>query len=125
MSERLEFVRLAESESVSFAELCRRFGVSRQTGYVWLRRFESDGMSGLVDRSRRPLHSPTGTDPVMEDLVVELRQEHPRWGGRKLNRVLTNRGYRRVPAPSTISSAVTGRVSVGPTASMNPSQANN
>lgn len=114
VSERLEFVRLAESEAVSFAELCRRFGVSRQTGYVWLRRFESDGMSGLVDRSRRPLHSPTGTDPVMEELVVELRQEHPRWGGRKINRVLTNRGYRRVPAPSTITGILRRRGLISP-----------
>ena len=102
MSERLEFVRLAESGAVSFAELCRRFGVSRPTGYEWLGRWRAEGEAGLADRSRRPAHSPSRTDAVMERRVVKLRKRHPRWGGRKINRVLVNQGHRGVPAPSTV-----------------------
>ncbi|HLA66022.1 MAG TPA: IS481 family transposase [Acidimicrobiia bacterium] len=102
VSERLEFVRLAESGAVSFAELCRRFGVSRPTGYQWLGRWRAEGEAGLADRSRRPAHSPSCTDAVMERRVVKLRKRHPRWGGRKISRVLVNQGHRRVPAPSTI-----------------------
>ena len=33
MDNRLEFVRLAEAGGVSVAELCRRFGISRETGF--------------------------------------------------------------------------------------------
>ena len=29
------------------AELCRRYDISRETGYEWLRRYESEGLEGL------------------------------------------------------------------------------
>jgi hypothetical protein len=35
------------------AVLCRRFGVSRNTGYKILERYNSCGLVGLTDRSRR------------------------------------------------------------------------
>lgn len=102
VSERLEFVRLAEMGTVSFAELCRRFGVSRQTGYLWLERFREEGEAGLLDRSRRPRTFPSQTSEALERLVVDLRGKHPRWGGRKISRVLVREGHERVPAPSTV-----------------------
>ena len=58
MSQREEFVALAEAGASSIVELCVRFGISRQTGHKWLRRPRSQGASGLVDRSRRPKSSP-------------------------------------------------------------------
>lgn len=54
VSQRVEFVRLAQAESANLAELCRRFGISRKTGYKWLRRFTVTGTAELADRSRRP-----------------------------------------------------------------------
>lgn len=33
-------------------------GVSKRTGFKWLARFRSEGLSGLADRSSRPLRSP-------------------------------------------------------------------
>lgn len=102
VSERREFVVMAEAGVVPFAELCRRFGVTRPTGYEWLSRWVSDGADGLVDRSRRPLTSPGKTPKAVEDAVVEVREEHKRWGGRKIRRVLQNRGFEKVPAASTI-----------------------
>jgi transposase-like protein len=59
VEERLRFVVTASRREQPFAELCREFGVSRQTGYTWLKRYESGGSSQVVDRSRRPLRSPT------------------------------------------------------------------
>ena len=58
MDSRLEFVRLAEQGGVSVAELCRRFGISRETGFQYLRRYRESGVDGLKDRSSRPLNSP-------------------------------------------------------------------
>lgn len=102
VGQRAEFVRLAESGVVSFAELCRRFGVSRQTGYVWLGRYRREGDAGLVDRSSRP-HSHPATTPVeVEALVCEIRRQHPAWGGRKIRGFLLRQGHSRVPAASTI-----------------------
>ena len=61
--ERIEFVVRVLSESGNFSALCREFGVSRKTGYKWLRRFEEVGsVSRLGERSRRPHHSPSKTN---------------------------------------------------------------
>jgi transposase len=38
--------------------VCRRFGVSRKTGYKWIERYRAAGVSGLADGSRAPLHHP-------------------------------------------------------------------
>ena len=55
--QRRDFVMLASLEGSNITALCARFGISRQTGHVWLRRFAA-GETGFADRSRRPLHSP-------------------------------------------------------------------
>ena len=100
MSERTEFCQLAHTGEVPIAELCRRFGIGRTTAYKWLARAEAG--EPLADRSRRPQSSPTRTDPAMEAIVLALRDTHPTWGGRKLQRRLLDLDYAAVPAPSTI-----------------------
>lgn len=102
MSLRYEFVMLARREEANLAALCRRFGVSRKTGYKWLARFARDGAAGLGDRSRRPHRSPDQTPASIEAAVIELRTRHPAWGGRKLARRLVALGHQDVPAPSTV-----------------------
>ena len=97
MSQRREFVQLVQQHAVSVAELCRRFGVSRKTGYKWLGRAED-----LREHSRRPQRSPSRTDARMQEQVVQLRQRHPAWGGRKIARRLHDLGFCQVPHPSTV-----------------------
>src|SRR4051794_8522496 len=87
MSQRREFVQLAQQHAVSVVELCRRFGISRKTGYKWLDRAED-----LREGSRRPHHSPDRTDACVEAQVVGLRHKHPAWGGRKISRRLRDLG---------------------------------
>lgn len=102
MEIREEFCRLALAEGSNRRELCRRWGISSATGYKWLGRFQAEGVSGLADRSRRPLTSPRRTPVELEDRVLAVRLEHPAWGGRKIRRVLENEGLADVPSPSTI-----------------------
>jgi len=102
VEQRLEFVALATAEAANVAELCRRFGIARKTGYKWLGRHREAGGSGLGDRSRRPERSPERTAAEVEARVVALRLEHPAWGGRKLRRRLADIGMTPVPAASTI-----------------------
>jgi len=82
-----------EGRRVDVAELCRMFGVSRQRGYVWLRRFRnaSYDVRALEDRSRRPHSSPTAIAESMQDLVVDARKRFPKWGPRKLRAWLVRR----------------------------------
>lgn len=99
MSLRMEFVALAQRPGQSVAELCRRFGISRTTGYKWLDRDHAG--EGLGDRSRRPHVSPTQTPAELEARIVALRCQFPQWGSRKLAQLLKDEG-RASPALSTI-----------------------
>jgi transposase InsO family protein len=101
MSLREEFCVLARAEGANVSELCRRFGISRKTGYKWLARFATAGVAGLVDASRRPQAMPRLTDPERTAQVLALRAAHPTWGGRKLRRRLADLGA-APPAASTI-----------------------
>jgi transposase-like protein len=55
MEQRIRLVELLQEGDESLAELARRFSISRKTAYKWLQRYETGGVEGLRDRSRRPL----------------------------------------------------------------------
>src|SRR4051812_38583239 len=101
MLQRHEFVLLARKKSLSFRELCGRFGIAPKTGYKWLERFAAGGEAGLGDRSRRPQQSPRQCPAPMAEVVLALRRAEPTWGGRKLRRRLQDLYYPGVPAAST------------------------
>lgn len=104
MAERLDLVTLAGQPGANMAELCRRFGVSRKTGYKWLKRSAELGAAGLEDCPRRPKVSPRRTTAPVEAAVCALRLAHPVWGGRKIRRVLQRdvEAGSAIPAASTI-----------------------
>jgi len=102
MSQRFEFVMMALQKGVNFSDLCRRFDISRKTGYKFLHRFIEEGFEGLLDRSKRPKHSPNATDEEIEQLILDLRDDHSSWGGRKIKRRLEDIGHTGIPEPSTI-----------------------
>ena len=105
MESREAFVLDHSRGGLSFSELCRRHGISRASGYKWIGRHRAEGEKGLLDRSRRPASSPGKSSPELEAMVVSIRREHPVWGGRKIRRILQDRGCPGpVPAASTISS---------------------
>lgn len=103
MSERLRFVATYLEYEVSFTDLCHDFGISRRTGYKWIRRYQADGAAALVDRSRAPRSHPNAIDENVVQAIVAVRRQHPRWGPRKV-RVILARQYPRwvLPAASTI-----------------------
>lgn len=101
-SERVEFIAKAKQTGRNISALCREFGISRKTGYKWLKRVSEHGATGLVDQSRRPQRSPNQTSEEMEAQVLAVREEHTKWGGRKIRKILQNTGYEKVPSASTI-----------------------
>ena len=80
MDQRREFVLLAMQDGVNRRELCRRFGISADTGYRWLARHQA-GDEVLADRSGKPRNSPFRCTAEMEARVLAVRDEHPAWGG--------------------------------------------
>lgn len=81
---RREFVMKVLHHAASFATLCREYGISRKTGYKWKQRALDDGLTGVVERSRRPRHSPTRLDEETICALVALKVAHPSWGPKKL-----------------------------------------
>jgi transposase InsO family protein len=79
-----------------------RIGISRKTGYKWIRRAESGKEGWARDQSRRPHASPERVSPEIEQAVLEVRTEHPVWGGRKIRKRLEVQGQATLPAASTI-----------------------
>ena len=80
MKERIKFILEVEQSAFGFSELCERYGVSRKTGYKWLRRYEQGGLEALRERSRAPHHCPHKTASDVERAIVELRRRRPHWG---------------------------------------------
>ena len=83
MDQRVEFVLRARAGEESLAALCRDYGISRPTGYLWLDRYQEVGsVNGLAEHSRRPLHSPQRMAAAVEAAVLGLRDKTA-WGWTK------------------------------------------
>lgn len=99
---RQEFVRLVEVGRIPMSQLCQRFGISRKTGYKWVRRYQATGPAGLTNRSRRPQHLVRQVPEGIRGAVLQERRAHPAWGARKLRQRLQLQGHTPLPACSTI-----------------------
>jgi transposase InsO family protein len=98
MDQRVEFVLRAKQGDESIAALCRDYGISRPTGYLWLNRYHAVGsVSGLAEHSRRPLHSPRRTAAGVAAAVLAWRDKTG-WGGPKIAKVLEQGGVWVAPA---------------------------
>lgn len=95
--QRMKFVIAASREEKPLGQLCQEFEICRPTGYKWLRRYEAGGCAAVVEKSRRPHHSPERSPAELEQMVVEERQERPDWGARKLQQLLLKKARKKVP----------------------------
>src|SRR6266480_3498471 len=103
MEEKLRFVFEYEQHEQTMRDVCQSFGISRETGYHWLRRYQTQGVMGLAELDRAARHHPNQTSEEIEQLILDLRQAHMRWGPRKLKRILErDQPGRRWPAASTM-----------------------
>lgn len=83
---------------------CRHFDISPQTFYRWKARYMPRQLESLESRSCRPRHvrRPTAS-PELEQAVLRLRQQYPRWGKDKLVVLLRRAGVR-------VSTSMVGRI---------------
>jgi transposase InsO family protein len=102
MSLRQSFIAEVQAGEFSFSECCRRYGISRKSGYKWHRRFNERGRDGLFDRPRIARTLPHATSVEVETLVLWARMLRPTWGPKKLKTLLEGTGP-ALPALSTMS----------------------
>jgi transposase InsO family protein len=103
MDQRTQFIADYQRGLYPLTELAARYGISRKTAYKWIDRYEADGPGGLSDRSHRPESCPHATDAAIVEAVLEARRHHPRWGAKKLLRILGRKDPRAIwPARTTI-----------------------
>jgi putative transposase len=84
VEQRMKFISDWLSDDFNMSELCAAYGISRETGYVWKRRYEAEGVDGLSDRSSAPHNHPNATSSGRVQDILQLRKKHPTWGPKKL-----------------------------------------
>jgi len=73
MQLRYQFIQDVHRGAAPIAEFCRRYGISRKTGYKWLDRYAQLGPASLADRSHPPDACPHATAPAVIREILQLR----------------------------------------------------
>jgi len=84
----LEVVR----DGLTVAEVAERYGVSRQSVYTWVARYQGGGLGALADRSHKPATCPHQMSAPVEAAVCEMRRVHPSWGQIRIAHELARAG---------------------------------
>ena len=95
MEQKIEFICEWLSGKYTISELCRFFEISRPTAYLLISRYEKSGIEGLIVKSKAPRHHPNKTKERVELKILSLKKRHPRWGAKKIYKLLFNFFYRR------------------------------
>ena len=95
---------LAAKRSSNFSALCREYGITRRTGYKWVRRATEDWKEGadrFANRSTTPKHKANKTSADTEERILRVRAENPAWGGKTIRKVLEDSGCEALPCVKT------------------------
>jgi len=123
METKLRAVLAAGLSGVRISELCRELEISRQTFHKYRRRWEAEGPAGLVERSRRPHHTPLMISAALEDEIVRLRKDLPLDRGAQTIAYELGRSGWPVPSVATIHRALVRRGLVTPQPQKRPRSA--
>jgi transposase InsO family protein len=103
MEERVRMLADYDTGNWSVLELCRRYGVCRDTFYEWRKRRDGGDAGWFADRSHVVAHCPHATDGALVEAIVALRRRFPHLGPRKLVWMLGRQAPATCwPAASTI-----------------------
>lgn len=86
--QRVRFIRdhdrYVKTGKMTMSRLCREHGIERKTGYKFVARHRDHGWQGLVDLARAPHTGPHWTALAIRNAIVQVRQEYPEWGAKKI-----------------------------------------
>ena len=101
---RLKWIDWYQQHGKNARKTCRHFGLSPDTFYRWLRRYDPRDLNTLESLGHRPrrVRQPTWS-PQMAQAVLKLSEEYPRWGKDKLAVLLRQQGIE-------LSTSMVGRI---------------
>src|SRR3974390_809359 len=100
MDERMRFIVAASEDEAVMSQICAEFGISRQTGYKWLGRYQAEGAEGLKERSRAPVRHGLARGEEPGAGAAGAPGERPPPGGPKKRRQRLGEGFPEEPAPA-------------------------
>ena len=101
--EKLLFIASWLSGEYSFATLCRRYDISRKTGYKLVNRYQEEGEKAFEHRSHTRHHHPNELSMETKECLISLKYRFPHWGPMKIRDwLLIERPGITWPASSTI-----------------------
>jgi putative transposase len=81
---RLRFIQEIIEEKTSMTEICKKYHISRKTGYKWHDRFLLSGKEGLKDLSKARHVSSSLYSSSQIDLAIDYKLRHLTWGPKKI-----------------------------------------
>jgi transposase InsO family protein len=84
MEERIRMLTDYDTGNWSVSDLCRRYGICRDTFYEWRERRASGAQDWFIERSHAPLHCPHATAAELREKIISLRRRFRYLGPRKL-----------------------------------------
>lgn len=101
--QRKNFIHAVLTDQKDFKSLCQEYDISRKTGYKWLKRYQSEGLDGLCDKSTAPHSRPHAIEDYIINQILEVRIKNPRWGPKKVyGWLVNNKPNIDWPTPSSI-----------------------
>ena len=82
--QRLDLVEAFELGEISKEEICKKFGVSKKTGYKWYNRYRKLGKDGLKDLSKTPHKLPYKYSDDQIERLINYKRERLKWGPKKI-----------------------------------------
>jgi transposase InsO family protein len=79
-SEKNDFIDDWLKHEFNHADLCKRYDISRPTGYELISRFQEEGRLAVEERSHARHTTPNQTAPAIEAKLITLKHRYPTWG---------------------------------------------
>jgi len=88
--ERYKAINLYNSGKYSLLQICEIFEINRSTFYRWRKKYNSNHVQSLEDRSKKPhrLRTKVARTPQVEAKVCQIRRKYPYFGKEKIQKIL-------------------------------------
>lgn len=104
--QRKQFIQKCLLNEQTISDICKKYNISRQTGYKWLKRYAQEGEHGLESRSSARHNQDNRTKIRLEEKILAVKDKYPTWGSKKIFAYLS----RREPKESWPSRTTIGKI---------------